>query len=168
MKKYGIFYGSTTGTTEEIANKLAGYLNIAAQDVHNVADTAPDAVAPYDVLLLGSSTWGSGDLQDDWYDFLKGLEVMDLKGKKVGIFGVGDESMSDTFCNAVGIIYKALQPTGAEFIGSFPDNVYHFEHTDADVDGVVVGLLLDETNHPELTDGRLKAWAAEIQKESVA
>lgn len=82
-------------------------------------------MADYEVLLLGSSTWGSGELQDDWYDFLTGLEALDLKGKKIAIFGLGDESMSDTFCNAVGIIYKSLQPTGATFIGRYPDSVYH-------------------------------------------
>lgn len=166
MKEYGIFYGSTTGTTREIAEKLASILGVDSADVHDVADTAPDAVGDYRVLLLGSSTWGSGELQDDWYDFLKGLEVMDLKGKKVGVFGVGDESMSDTFCNAVGIIHNALKSTGAEFIGAFPDNVYTFEHSDADEDGVAVGLLLDETNHSELTDSRLAAWAAEIKSQA--
>lgn len=166
MKKYGIFYGSTTGATQEVARKLADILGVADADVHNVADTAPDAVADYSVLLLGSSTWGSGDLQDDWYDFLKGLEVLDLHDKKIAIFGVGDESMSDTFCNAVGIIYKALQPTGATFIGAFPDNVYTFEHTEADQDGVAVGLLLDQTNRPDLTEDRLNAWADEVAAQS--
>lgn len=91
MKKFGIFFGSSTGTTEEVAHKIAGLLKIDSADVHNVATTAPDAVADYEVLLLGSSTWGSGELQDDWYDFLTGLEALDLKGKKIAIFGLGDE-----------------------------------------------------------------------------
>lgn len=163
MKDFGIFYGSTTGATREIAEKIAGLLKVDAADVHNVANTAPSAVADYKVLILGSSTWGSGELQYDWYDFLKGLEILDLKGKKVAIFGVGDESMSDTFCNAVGIIYKALSDTDAEFIGEFPSDAYHFEHSDAVVDGKTVGLLLDQTNHPEMTDMRLDEWATEVK-----
>lgn len=166
MKTYGIFYGSTTGTTEDIAMRLAGVLNVDKADVHNVADTAPSAVADYRVIILGSSTWGSGELQDDWYDFLAGLKALDLKGKQIAIFGVGDETMSDTFCDAVGIIYRDLQSTGAEFIGAYPDDVYTFDHTEANVDGVVVGLTLDETNHPELTDQRLKGWAEELEKET--
>lgn len=163
MKDFGIFYGSTTGATREIAGRIAGLLKVDAADVHNVANTAPSAVADYKTIILGSSTWGSGELQDDWYDFLKGLEVIDLEGKKIAIFGVGDESMSETFCNAVGIIYKALRDTGAEFVGAFPADGYHFDHTEADVDGTIVGLLLDQTNHPEMTDTRLDEWATEVK-----
>lgn len=164
MKKYGIFYGSTTGATEDVARRLAKVMNIEDADVHNVANTAPDAVADYETLILGSSTWGSGDLQDDWYDFLTGLKALTLKGKKVAIFGVGDENMSDTFCNAVAKIYDGLQDTGADFIGVFNTDGYHFERSEAARGGEALGLLLDETNHPELTDGRIAEWAEQISK----
>lgn len=163
MKKTGIFYGSTTGNTKSVAEKIAKDLDIPATDVIDVAKAAPSDVAPYEVLLLGSSTWGSGELQDDWYDFIAGLEVLDLKGKKIGIFGCGDETMADTFCNAIGIIYDRLQKTGAEFIGSFNTDGYEYSETEADVDGTIVGLLIDEVNHPDLTDSRVKAWCEEIK-----
>ena len=38
MKKTGIFYGSTNGDTESVANKIAIQLGIGKEDVHNVAD----------------------------------------------------------------------------------------------------------------------------------
>ncbi|MDE7154687.1 MAG: flavodoxin domain-containing protein, partial [Muribaculaceae bacterium] len=97
MKKTGIFYGSTTGTTKEIAYKIGKLLNIDEKDIHNVANSKPSDVDPYEVLILGSSTWGKGQLQKDWYDFMDGLEALYLKGKKVAIFGCGDETMGDTF-----------------------------------------------------------------------
>ena len=81
MKKTGIFYGSTNGDTESVANKIAIQLGIGKEDVHNVADTTPHAVQPYEVLLLGCSTWGVGEMQDDWNDFLFKLKDMDLKTK---------------------------------------------------------------------------------------
>lgn len=56
----GIFYGSTTGTTEELAGKIAAVLGIAAADIHNVGNTGADEVNRYDLLLLGTSTWGDG------------------------------------------------------------------------------------------------------------
>lgn len=163
MKKTGIFYGSTTGTTEDVANKIAGKLGVEATDVYNVAETAPDKVGDYDLLLLGSSTWGDGELQDDWYDFLDGLQVLDLKGKEIAVFGCGDESMTDTFCNAVGIIYDRLQETGAKFIGDFNADGYSYDASKANVGGKIVGLLIDETNHPELTDKKIADWCAAIQ-----
>ena len=75
MKKIGIFYGSSTGNTEEVAFRLAKMLNVNDSDVHDVAHSAPSDLGKYDLLLLGSSTWGNGDLQDDWYDFIDGAEI---------------------------------------------------------------------------------------------
>ncbi len=153
MDKIGIFYGSTTGNTAEVAKMIAEQLGVADADVHDVAETAPSAVAPYSLIILGSSTWGDGDLQDDFSDFLDGLAAVDLKGKRVAIFGCGDESMTDTFCNAVGTIYKRMQPTDG----------YEFNHSDAVVDGKAEGLLIDQVNHPEITAERVKEWCAELK-----
>ncbi|MEF9923952.1 MAG: flavodoxin [Muribaculaceae bacterium] len=163
MNKIGLFYGSSTGVTENVALRLAEL--IGDVDVYDVAKTKPSIVEDYDVLLLGSSTWGSGDLQDDWYDFITGLEVLNLKGKKIAIFGCGDETMSDTFCGAVGVIYERLQNTGATFIAPYEATEYTFDESPAYIDGRYVGLLLDEVNHADLTDNRLKGWLENIRKE---
>ena len=165
MKKTGIFYGSSTGVTAEVAEDIAKLLNVPAADIHDVAKSAPSDVEPYDLLVLGSSTWGAGALQNDWYDFLDGLEALNLRDKQIAIFGCGDESMSDTFCGAVGIIYTSLQKTGARFIGSFDADGYEFDESPAFIDGVYVGLLLDQVNKEELTLSRLKGWTDKIKSE---
>lgn len=162
MKKIGIFYGSTTGTTQAIAHRLAKLLGVADSDVYDVSTVAPSVFDGYDVLVLGSSTWGSGDLQEDWYDFVDGVGALDLRGKTIAIFGCGDETMSDTFCSAVGKLYEKFRPTGAEMIGAFDADGYTFDNSGAFIDGAYVGLLLDEVNHPELTDLRLRKWASGI------
>lgn len=163
MKKYGIFYGSATGTTADIAERIASALNIDKSDVYDVANVSPDTLGEYETLILGSSTWGDGDLEDDWYDFLAGASILDLKGRRIALFGCGDENMSETFCNAVGEIYERLQATGAEFIAPFNTDGYSFGHSKAIVDGKAVGLLIDQVNHPELTDGRIAAWVKELK-----
>lgn len=165
MSKIGIFYGSTTGETKEAAFEIAKAMGVDEADVHDVAQSAPSDVAPYDVLLLGSSTWGNGDLQDDWYDFIDGLQALDLENKIVALFGCGDETMSETFGGALGIIYDRLQPTHANVIGAFPADVYHFDHSPAERGGRIVGLLLDNVNHPELTPERIKAWTTQLKGE---
>ncbi len=163
MKKIGIFYGSNTGNTAAVASMLAGELGIDPTDVHDVSKTAPSVVDNYDLLLLGSSTWGNGDMQDDWLYFIAALSAMDLSGKEVALFGEGDVAMSDTFCNAVGELYDRLQSTGARFIGSFNVDGLEFDHSDAvKTPGQAVGLLLDDVNHAELTAPRVRAWAATI------
>lgn len=58
------FYGSTTGSTEAVAQDIARLLGVAESDLHNVADTPADEADKYDLLLLGSPTWGCGELQD--------------------------------------------------------------------------------------------------------
>lgn len=164
MKKTGVFYGSLTGVTAAIARRIAAKLGVSDDDVHDVAKTAPSVLGDYEIDILGSSTWGSGEPERDWLDFLDGADGLDLKGHKIAVFGCGDETMSDTFCNAVGEIYRRMQPTGAEFIAQFDADGYDFDRSGAEVDGRFVGLVLDEVNKPELTDGRIAAWADIIKK----
>lgn len=165
MKKIGIFYGSTTGTTLEVAEAIARELNVNPQDVHDVAQAAPSDVAGYDVLVIGASTWGAGDLQEDMATFLDGLQVLDLRDKEVAIFGCGDESMADTFCNSVGEIYHRLHDTKAMFIAPFNNDGYAYEASDSDVHGMIVGLCIDNVNHPETTEARVKEWCKSIKEE---
>ncbi len=163
MSKIGIFYGSNTGYTAGVAGKLAEKLGVAATDVYDVAKAAPSQLGDYDVLLLGTSTWGAGDMQDNWEDFINGAEALCLKGKKIAVFGCGDESMTDTFNTGMGKLYDRMQKTGAEFIGGFNADGFDFAESEAYKDGQAVGLMLDEVNHPELSDGKIDAWVEEIK-----
>lgn len=165
MKKIGIFYGSTTGTTEKIARGIAKRLGVEDKDIHDVAETAPSAVGDYDLLILGASTWGAGDLQEDMATFIDGLKAIDLRQTEVALFGCGDENMAETFCNGVGEMYHRLHDTHAEFIAPFENDPYKYNHSDSDVKGMIVGLCIDQANHPELTDARLDAWCEAIKQE---
>lgn len=164
MGKIAIIYGSTTGTTEDIAGRIAAQMNIAKEDVHEVSKITSELVAQYDMLLLGCSTWGSGDLQDDWYDGLDTLKQSDLSGKKIALFGSGDSSSySDTFCSALGVIYEDLKSSGATFVGQVDASEYTFDSSDAVVDGQFIGLAIDEENEPDKTDDRINRWIESIK-----
>jgi flavodoxin I len=166
MKKTGVFFGSSSGTTEEVAQRIANQLGIAATDIYNVGDAPVSAVKPYEVLILGTSTWGAGDLQDDWESFLPGLKKADLSGKSVALFGTGDSySFSDTFCDGMGIIYDQLKPTGVRFGGGVPADGYSFDDSAAIVDGAFVGLPLDEVNESGLTTDRISRWVEQLKSE---
>ena len=164
MAKIGIFYGSNTGYTADVAVRISEKMDVARADVYDVAGTAPSKLGEYDIIVIGSSTWGDGDMENDMADFIDGAQALDLKGKKIAIFGCGDETMTDTFCNAVGEIYRRLQPTGAEFIAPFNADGYTFTHTGAMVDGKIVGMVIDDVNHPELTDEKIDLWIEEIKR----
>ena len=106
MEKIGIFYGSTTGITESVAYRLAELMHVKKEDIHDVARSKPSEIGQYELLLLGSSTWGSGDLQDDWYDFLDGIEILDLKDKTIALFGCGDQSMRRLYIRQIDGLYQ--------------------------------------------------------------
>ncbi len=164
MSKTGIFYGSSTDVTADVAGKIAAKLGVDKSDIHNVADVSVDAVNDYDLLILGSSTWGAGDLQDDWEDFLPKLKKAALSNKKVALFGTGDaSSFSDTFCDAVGTIYNELKSTGCSFCGAIPTDGYSYDDSTAEVDGMLVGVLLDEVNEDDLTDERIDNWLKAVK-----
>lgn len=163
--KTAIFYGSNGGNTRRTAEKIAEALG-AGTEVFNVRETAPSKVADYDMLVLGTSTWGKGQLQKDWLDFIAALRELDLKGKTIAVFGNGDTSMADTFCDGVGQLYNELQYTGARFTGAYPTDGYKFRHSLAvpKDDGLAVGLLIDDVQHPLLTPDRIKGWAEQLRK----
>jgi len=159
MDKTAIIFGSTTGMTEDVANKIASQLSISKDDVYEVTNVTPETIAQYDTLLLGSSTWGSGELQDDWYDGVEVLKKSNLSGKKIAFFGTGDsDSYTDTFCDAMGLIYNEIKSSGATFIGQVDTSDYTFDSSVSVVDGKFVGLALDETNESNKTDDRINRW----------
>ena len=155
-----VVFGSSTGTCEAIAEKIAQKLGCEAIDVQNLT---ADVVNNNQNLILGTSTWGAGELQDDWYDGLKVLQGADLSGKTIALFGCGDcESYGDTFVGGIGELFNALKTSGATFVGAVDIDGYTFGDSEAVVDGKFVGLPLDDVNEDDKTDTRIEAWIAAI------
>ena len=155
-----VIYGSSTGTCEAIAEKIAQKLGC---EVINVQDLTAEVVNNNQNLILGTSTWGAGELQDDWYDGLKILQQADLSGKTIALFGCGDsESYGDTFVGGISELYNGIKASGATFVGSVDTDGYTFDDSEAVVDGKFVGLPLDDVNEDDKTDTRIEAWIADI------
>ena len=160
MSKAIVVYGSTTGTTEDIAGRIASKLGVESI---NVTELSADVIAANDTLILGSSTWGCGELQDDWYDGVNTLKAANLNGKKVALFACGDSSSySDTFCDAMGVIYNELSNSGATFIGPTSTEGYTFDSSASVVDGMFIGLAIDEVNESDKSDDRIAAWVGTL------
>lgn len=155
-----VIYGSAMGNTESAANIIANKLGIS--DVLNIANIDADKINSYDKLICGTSTWGSGDLQDDWDGF--DFSGLSLSGKVVAVFGMGDsESYSDTYCGGMGKLAQNLKDAGATLVGEVSTDGYNFEASDAVVDGKFVGLALDNDNQEDQTEARIDAWIAQIK-----
>lgn len=157
----GIIFGSSMGNTESAAEFLSENLGLA-HEILNVSNCDAAKLNSFDKLILGSSTWGTGDLQDDWdaFDF-GGLE---LSGKTVALFGMGDsESYADSFCGAMGKIYDEVVKKGAKVVGSVSVDGYKFDESESVRDGKFVGLALDADNESEKTEPRILAWIEQIK-----
>ncbi len=165
--KIGIFYGSTTGNTASAARRLAELLTTAK--LYPVAEATRADFESCDLLILGSSSWCDEQdrLQDDWNDAFECLREANLKGRKVALFGIGDQiGYPDAFVDAIRVLHDVAKAAGAEIIGKWPDEDYDYRSSAAIEGDFFLGLPLDVTNQPQLTEPRLKEWVAQVRRES--
>ena len=163
MAKMAIFYGSTSGITEEIATKIHEHFGEELCDIYSMEEdfTSVDEMLEYDYLLFGCSTWGSGEVQNDWRDPLFEMEMdkPDFSGKTIALFGAGDgASHGEQFVSALGTLYDQFKKYGATLVGEFPTDGYTYEYSFAIRDGKFVGLPIDEVNESDKTDERIARW----------
>lgn len=119
MAKAIIVYGSETGNTESVAEVIAAALEDANLQItlKEVTQASVDELSGYDLILLGSSTWGDDEkeLQADMVDFYDDLEGADLSGKPAAAFGCGDSDYTH-FCGAVDLLEERLEQIGATLL----------------------------------------------------
>jgi flavodoxin I len=156
-----IYYGSSTGNTREVAQKIADKLGA---DIYDLGSDDFSGIGQYDAVIFGTSTWGEGDLQDDWEENWESFENLDLSGKTVALFGLGDQdSYEDYFVDAMGTIYEQVLKNGAKKVVGFTSTSgYDFSESKAAIEESFVGLVIDEDNQSELSDERIAAWCESI------
>lgn len=166
MEKIGIFYGSTTGNTESAALQIQKFFGSDYADLIDIASATADTIENYSNLIFGASTWGIGDLQDDFENFLPKLANITLTNKVIALFGFGDQdTYADSFADGIGILYECLESKACKIIGSVSTEGYEFDSSRALQNGEFVGLPLDEENQSELTAQRLNDWLRSLSKQ---
>ena len=101
-----LIYGSDTGNTELVTEDLVKLLGNV--EVTTVADLTPEDW-DYDNFILGIPTWYDGELQSDWEEYFEEFKTLDFTGKRVAIFGLGDQlGYEEWFCDGVGILSKVI------------------------------------------------------------
>jgi flavodoxin I len=165
MKKIGIFYGSSTGNTELVADKIQTIFGEENADVHNIDSIDIEDINHYSNLIFGTSTWGLGNLQDDWEDFENSLKKVDFTNKKVALYGLGDQEVyADSFVNGMGKLYKLISKK-VTVVGSWPIDGYRFHNSEAVQNNAFVGLAIDYDNEPKLMDEQIIKWVEQLKKE---
>ncbi|MNZ84070.1 Flavodoxin [compost metagenome] len=114
MSKIIIVYASLTGNTEEMAELIAEGIRStgAIADLKVVEECNAVILKKYDAFILGTYTWGDGELPDEFLDFVEEMEELELKGVVASVFGSGDTTYR-LFCGAVDELEEQLQGWGA-------------------------------------------------------
>lgn len=169
MAKIGIFVGSSGGVTLGVGEMLEEFFDDA--ELINMEDDFDglDQFDDFDVLLIGSSTWGQGDPQRDWVDPLYEMqnETPDLSGKKVAFFGAGDQKThGEHFVSALGKMEDVFKECGASVgFGYISKEGYDYEFSLAEKEGKLCGLAIDAINQEDLTQERVANWAEQLKSE---
>lgn len=162
-----VAYGSTYGTTEEIARRIADGLAARTGRRPALADVAWTDMAEivrHDVLVLGSSTWDAGELQPAWDAALGALSASDLRGRRVAVFGCGDlAGYPDTFGDALGILRRHARWAGAAPIGAFPMDRLGYDPETFEAEEVrdgddLVGLIVDDDENDDARLAHVAWW----------
>lgn len=168
MAKMGVFVGTAGGTSMKVVDALVEEFEIDESDVINMEDDFDelDDLLEYDVLFLGSSTWGQGDPHFSWVDALLDMETgeFDFSGKTVAFFGAGDSRKhGENFCSALGKLHGAFTEAGATAIGFIPKALYEYEHSLAEIEDQWCGCGIDEINEADKTGERIEQWIGSVK-----
>lgn len=112
----GIFVATMTGLAQLCAEEIG--IALAASGIPSEAllmdGLGIDALAPFDALVIVSSTYGQGEIPDNGLALFAEVEAGgELSGKHYAVFALGDRTYSDTFCAAGDRWDAALAACGA-------------------------------------------------------
>lgn len=175
MSDIAIYFGTDSGTTRLIAKKIAKKLGPEqAMKPLNINRTSVETFLAQDKMILGTPTYGEGILPGgstgitagSWEEFLESLDAHRLDGKRIALYGTGDqEKYGEFFVDAMYLLYERFTELGATLIGGCDPNGYTFEKSKSLVDGRFIGLALDNHTQSALTDERIDRWLDECLPE---
>ncbi|MDQ3250472.1 MAG: flavodoxin [Chloroflexota bacterium] len=168
-REIGLFYGSTNGYTAQVAGMIQQAFTAygaAGVELFDIADYSLTGLLDFEWLILGVSTWNTGQLQRDWESAFAELDELDLHGKTVALFGLGDQAgYPDTFLDALFFVADKVRERGARLVGAWPTAGYTFQQSWAVEDQRFLGLALDEDQQASLTPARVAMWVQQVIEE---
>ncbi|MBU1014214.1 MAG: flavodoxin [Bacteroidetes bacterium] len=173
MEKIGIIYWPKNGNAEATAQKIYAHFNESDADLMDITAVKAENLNKYDLIIIGGSTvgaeiWEEAKPNNKWNVFFKSLDEFNLEGKKVALFGLGDQVLyPENFVDGLSVIYDEMKKRRAKLIGAWPLEGYSFTDSKAIENDQFLGLAIDEDNESELTDIRINKWLAQLKKEMI-
>jgi flavodoxin I len=164
MSKIGLFYSFKSLKTRKIAERILEHAGEKKIETINAESLTEKDFLRFEKMILGVPTWFDGELPLYWDEFVPALKEMDLSGKKIAIYGLGDQKgYPENFGDAVGIMADLLKSRGAEIVGETRAEGYNFESSRALREGKFLGLILDQENQPRMTEERVNQWVEQLR-----
>lgn len=174
MANVGIFFGTSTGSTGEVADMIKKELGDDADgpfDIETLEGSLQENFGKYAALIVGTPTWNTGaDVERSgtgWDEiYYKSMQLVNLQGKKVAVFGLGDQvSYAENYADATGELHDVFQGLGAQMFGYTSMEGYEHEDSKAIRGDKFCGLLCDMVNQEELSEERVQKWVAQLRAE---
>lgn len=172
----GIFFGTSTGSTEEAADLISaefGDLASAPIEIDEAQGSVAARFAEFDSLVVGTPTWNTGADEErsgtGWDEiYYSEMQELSIAGKKVAVFGLGDQiSYSENYADATGELHDVFEGLGCKMIGYTSQEGYEHDASKAIRGDAFCGLLLDAVNEEEMTEDRVKGWVAQLLEEGI-
>ncbi|WP_342662778.1 flavodoxin FldB [Oceanospirillum beijerinckii] len=163
-----LIYGTTTGNTQDVAEKVQKILGDELVDLFDVKDADLNVINEYDFIMFAIPTWDYGEIQEDWEEVWDELDQYDYSDKIMAFIGLGDQlGYGEWFLDAMGMLHDKVVAQGATIVGHWPVEGYEFEASLALTEDKAnfIGLALDEDTQRDLTDERIERWCMQIQQE---
>jgi flavodoxin I len=168
MKKIALIYSYNTKNTIKAAKEIKELLGNANVDEINAEEITGGKLLEYDNIIVGVPTWFDGELPNYWDEFVPELETLNLKGKKIAVFGNGDQvGYPQNFVDGIGLLAGIFEKRGAEIIGETDPTGYKFERSKAIKDGKFRGLALDFENQLKLNRERIDKWVNDLKQKFI-
>jgi flavodoxin I len=166
MPDIGLFFGSSTGNSENVARMIAKSFLPTKVCIHDILEEKSISVVEYTYLIFGIPSWNKHHLQDDWFYFLPKLTDIDFSTKTIALYGLGDQmKYPENFLEGMARIYDWFIERNVKIVGDWPVTGYRFRKSQAVRNGKFVGLALDEDTQYNLTLPRVKIWVKNLKKE---
>jgi flavodoxin I len=178
----GLYFGTQTGKTETVCGIITEELGDAVAAAKDVTEGDLADFAGLDGLICGIPTWNTGaeELRSGtaWDELLEKIGELDLKGKPVAVFGLGDSvGYGEDYVDAMEELHRYFEKAGAKMVGYVSlDGYENFTHSRCLIphlneitppeDGEkFCGLPVDEDSEGDLTAERVKNWCTQLKSE---
>ena len=178
----GLYFGTQTGKTETVCGYIKDEFGDSVADAIDVSKKDLADFQNFDGLICGIPTWNTGaeELRSGtaWDELLEDIPDLDLKGKPVAIFGLGDSvGYGEDFVDAMEELHRYFEKAGAKMVGYVSLDGYenftssrclipHLNEITKPEEGMkFCGLPVDEDSEGELTEERVKNWCTQLKSE---